>query len=361
MPIRDVRTTLLRMPWVDPPRFSPSYDRPRELFVLEIEEADGTIGMGYLQPLAGGLATIDACVKELVRPKLIGRGAHEIEAIWRDLWAGTYWIGRMGVALFALSAVDIALWDLAGKRAGLPLWKLWGGCDRPVAAYGSGCWRGLGGDGMVEKAKRFVDQGFTAIKMQAGHLHPWRQDVRHVRQMREALGPDVGIMIDVNMGWTADQAIQAGRRFEEFDVYWLEEPVVAEDFEGYLRVAEALDLRVVGGESHFTRWDLRPFWGHSKVPILQPDPMRGGLTELRKIAAVADTWNITIAPHLFPELMVHLMASIPNGLMLEYMDFLDDVWVDPVLPENGHIRPPDRPGHGLAIRPDLLSAYRVAE
>jgi len=360
MIIRDVRTTLLRLPWVEPPRFSLAYDRPRELVVVEVETASGFVGMGYLQPLAGGIATIAACMDELIRPKLLGRDATEIEAIWRELWQSTYWTGRMGIALFALSAVDVALWDLMGKRAGLPLFRLWGGRADPIPAYGSGCWRGLGGDGMVEKAERYVAAGFKAIKMQCAHLHGWRQDVRHVAQMREALGPDIEIMIDANMGWTADQAIMAGRRFEEYDVYWLEEPVVCEDFDGYIRIAEALDLRIVGGESHFTRWDLRPFFTHPKVPILQPDPMRGGLTELRKIAAVADTWGMTIAPHCFPELMVQLMASIPNGNMLEYMDFLDDLWVDPVLPENGCFRPPERPGHGLAIRPEILRDARVA-
>ena len=126
-------------------------------------------------------------------------------------------------------------------------------------------------------------------------------------------------MIDVNMGWTADVAIQMGRKFQDYDVYWLEEPVVPDDFAGYSRIAEALDLRIVGGETHFTRFDLKPFFENPRLPILQPDPMRGGLTELRKIATLADTWGMTIAPHLFPELNVQLLASIPNGLWIEDM------------------------------------------
>lgn len=354
MIIADVRTRCLRLPFVDPPRWSLSYDRPREIFVVEIETRSGVVGMGYLMPLSGGLATLAACMKELIAPRLIGRDATAIEAIWRDLWRETYWMGRMGVTLFCLSAVDIALWDALGKRAGLPLHRLWGSCRTEIPAYGSGCWRGLRRDGMIEKAKAYVARGFKAIKMQAGHLHAPNEDVANVAAMRDALGPDVEIMIDVNMGWTADEAIRTGRKFEEYDVYWLEEPVVAEDFSGYLRVAEALKLRVVGGESHFTRYDLRPFFEHPKIPILQPDPMRGGLTEMRKIAALADTWGMTIAPHLFHELCVHVMASIPNGLMLEYLDFLDDLWVEPVLPKDGVITAPERPGHGLAFKEEVL-------
>ena len=135
--------------------------------------------------------------------------------------------------------------------------------------------------------------------------------------MREALGPDIDIMIDVNMGWSADVAIEMGRKFEKYDIYWLEEPVPADDFAGYQRIAAALDMRVVGGETHFTRYDLRPFFINPCLPILQPDPMRGGMTDLRKISALADTFGITIAPHLFPELNVHLLASIPNGIWCE--------------------------------------------
>ena len=359
MLIKDVRTTLLRAPWREAPRWSKTYDRQRELVVVEIETASGLVGMGYLMPLSGGMLTIKTCIDELLRPRLIGRDASEIEGIWKDLYQATYWTGRMGITMFAQSAVDIALWDILGKRAGLPLHRLWGSCRASTPVYGSGCWRGLGPDGMIDKAKRYVAAGFKAIKMQAGHLYDWRDDVRHLRLMREALGERIDIMIDVNMGWTADRAIEAGRRMQEYDLYWLEEPVVCEDFAGYFRVADALSCRVVGGESHFTRFDLRPFFQHPKIPMLQPDPMRGGLTELRKIAAVADTWGIAIAPHMFHELMVHLTASIPNASWLEYMDFLDDLWVEPVMPKDGMLTAPERPGHGLQFKPDALKSYAV--
>lgn len=354
MRIKDVRTTLLELPWVDPPRFSLDYDLPRRLVVVDVEMDNGVTGMGYLQPLGGGLRTLEACIHEVFKPLLLGRDATHVEGLWQRMWQATYSQGRAGHTLMALSALDVALWDALGRHAGLPLFRLWGATDTELPCYGSGCWRGLGGDGMIEKAQRFVAQGFGAIKMQAGHLYPWRQDVAHVRDMRHALGDDVEIMIDVNMGWTADQAINAGRHFEAYDVYWLEEPVPAHDYAGYRRIARTLDLRVVGGENHFTRFELRPFFEEPCLPILQPDVMRGGLTELRKIATLADTWGILLAPHLFSELMVQVMASIPNPHMVEYMGWLDDLFEDPPLPESGVIRPTERPGHGLVFRPEVL-------
>jgi L-alanine-DL-glutamate epimerase-like enolase superfamily enzyme len=178
--------------------------------------------------------------------------------------------------------------------------------------------------------------------------------------MREAMGDGIEIMIDVNMGWDADTAIQAGHRIDEFDPYWLEEPVVAEDFAGYRRIAAALKTRVVGGESHFMRNDLRPFFEHPGTPILQPDPMRGGYSELRKIASMAEPYGIRLAPHLFHEQMVHVLASIPNASYLEYMDWNDDLWIEPVLPaQDGTMSPPERPGHGLAFRPEVLKDHRI--
>lgn len=358
--ITALRTTLLRVPWAggspDNGIVAPAH---RELLVLEIGTRGGLTGMAYLHPLAGGLETLDACMKELIAPKVLGRDATEIEGIWQTLWTSTYWLGRAGVAVFCLSAVDIALWDIVGKRAGLPLCRLWGKCRDEVPAYGSGVWRGLGRDGMIDRARQFTGMGLSAIKMQVAHIRPWREDVANVRAMREALGPDVEVMIDVNMGWSADTAIQAGRYFDELDVYWLEEPVVAEDFDGYRRVAAALKTRVVGGEAHFTRYDMRPFFTVPSSPILQPDPMRGGLTELRKIAAVAETWGITIAPHLFHELNVHLLASIPNASWLEYMDWNDDLWVEPAIPNGGKLQPAERPGHGLCFKPEVISDHRV--
>ena len=360
MKIKDVRTTLLSMPWPEPPLFAPGYDRALELLVLEVETESGIVGMGYLNPLMPGIQTLDACIHEMIKPMAIGREITDIEGLWREAYDAHHSVGRMGIVLFAISALDIALWDAVGKKAGLPLYKLWGASRHEVPIYGSGCYRGLGGEGMIEKAKKYIGQGFKQIKMQVAWMATPAEDVRNVRAMRDAIGPDIDIMIDVNRGWSADTAIATARQFEDCNIYWLEEPVPVDDFEGYRRVAGALSMRIVGGENHYTRWDMRPFFAESGIPILQPDPMRGGFTEMRKIAAVADTYGIRLAPHLFPEINVHVLCSIPNAEVLEYMGWLDQVWVDAPMPENGIMRPPDRPGHGLQIKPEVLKDYRMS-
>ncbi len=359
MTIRELRTTLVQAPWADDPWMKGhALGKMRDLVIVEVVCDGGITGMGYLHllnlPL---LRTIGACIKEVIEPRVIGRDATEVEAIWRDIWRTTLTGGRGGVTMMAQSALDIALWDAVGKKAGLPLHRLWGSYRTEIPIYGSGCFRGALGEGMAAKAKYYVEQGYKAIKMQAAHIGDWRQDVRNLRMVRDAVGPDVEIMIDINMGWSADQAIIAGTAFQDYDPYWIEEPVIADDFAGYARVAAALTTRTVGGETHFGRADLKPVLENPCLPILQPDPMRGGFTELRKLAAVADTWGMTIAPHLFPELNVHLLASIPNGIWAEQMGLLDDVMLGLPKIAGGIITAPEAPGHGLSFRPEVLKDF----
>jgi L-alanine-DL-glutamate epimerase-like enolase superfamily enzyme len=190
MTISDIRVIPLRVPWVDPPVFGKArVTAPRDILVVEIETKGGLVGLGYLHLLSPSLRTIAACLDEAIVPLLIGRDATAIEAIWRDLWRTTYTAGRMGIAVMAISAIDIALWDLVGKEAGMPLHRLWGHFRSEIPPYGSGCWRGLGGDGMIEKALGYVTQGYSAIKMQVAHIHDRHADLTNVRRMREAVGP----------------------------------------------------------------------------------------------------------------------------------------------------------------------------
>jgi L-alanine-DL-glutamate epimerase-like enolase superfamily enzyme len=354
MRIADARIHLLRVPYLEQPAFQLGYDRDRDILLLELETDTGLVGLGYQLYLAPGFETARTCLREMMLPRIMGRDPTEVEAIWRELFMANYADGRMGITMLAQSIIDVALWDIVGQAAGMPLHRLWGHYRKQLPVYGSGCWRGLGGDGMVAKAIRFAEQGYGAIKMQVGHSWDPDTDVDNVRRVREAVGAGIDIMVDVNMAWSVDDALAIGRRICEYDLYWLEEPVRADDYAAYRRLAQELPTRIVGGENHFTRFDMRAFFGEPLVPILQPDVMRGGLTELRKIAAVADTWGIRIAPHLYPELMVQLLASIPNGLILEDMGLMDDIWIDPIVVSNGMVTAPESPGHGLRVRSELL-------
>ena len=357
MIISDIRTHLLSVPFTVPPKTGFLDLKNIELLVVEIETVSGVIGTGHLHPLSGGLRTLEMCISEMLSPLLIGEDASDVETLWKKLWQATYIQGRMGITVMAMSALDIALWDLVGRSTGTPLWQLWNGVPDPLPVYGSGCYRGLGHDGMIEKAEQYVADGFTTVKMQVAHIFTADEDVINVRDMRSALGDDIGIMVDVNQGWNVDQAINTGRRLDKYDLIWLEEPVIADDFDGYHKIAKAIQTPVVGGENHFTHHDLKPFFSGGHLPILQPDIMRGGYTELRVIANHAEQVGLKIAPHMFPELSTHLLASIPNPSWLEYMGWYDHLWVEPLVPKNGVMSPPLRPGHGMEFKPELFRDY----
>ena len=211
MTINAIRTTMLRVPWPDTPWLKGhAFGDARNLLVLEVETKGGIVGMGYLFSFRPGLRTIATALEETILPRVIGKDATAVEAIWNDLWRATVTYNRGGIVTMAMSALDIALWDAVGKRANLPLHRLWGHFRSQLPVYGSGCFRGSGGDGMIAKALHYKSQGYKAIKMQMAHTNDLRSDVDNVRRMREALGPDIDIMIDVNQGWTADVAIQTG-------------------------------------------------------------------------------------------------------------------------------------------------------
>lgn len=354
MKITDIRTHLLSVPFEVPPKTGFLTLDKMDILVCEVETEDAT-GVGHLHPLAGGMRTIDTCIHEMLKPLLIGEDASDPARLWKKMWDATFIQGRMGITVMAQSAIDIALWDAVGIAKDQPLWKLWGGTDAPQPVYGSGCYRGLGHDGMIEKAERFVDQGFKAIKMQVAHLFTPEEDVVNVRDMRAALGPDIHIMVDVNQGWDVETAIATGRKLDEFKIAWLEEPVMADDPKGYHAIAAAIETPVVGGENHFCRYDLEPFFQSGAIPILQPDIMRGGYTELLAIAERANKAGITIAPHMFPELSCHITAAIPNPSWVEYMGWYDTLFTDPIKPVDGTFTPPDRPGHGMTLRPELFT------
>src|SRR5260221_6714167 len=246
--ITAIRTTLLRAPWPQTPWLKGhAFGDARNLLVLDVETRGGIVGMGYLFSFRPGLRAVATALEETILPRVVGKDATAVEGICMDLCRATGTYSRGGIVAMAMSPRDIALWNAIGKRAGLPLHRLWGHVRAQIPVYGSGCFRGSGGDGMIAKALHYKAQGYRAIKMQVAHTDNLRGDVDNVRRMREALGPDIDIMIDVNQGWSADVAIAMGRKFEAYDIYWLEEPVPADDFNGDRRYADALPIRIVSG------------------------------------------------------------------------------------------------------------------
>ena len=365
MNIARITTTKLRVPFTEPPATGFLPLTAQDLLVVTVTLTNNVSGMGYLHPLLGGLHTLETCVHEMLVPHLNDApivdadGACRVPDIWQQLFDATYIQGRMGVTVMAQSAIDIALWDAYAKCNGEPLYAALGGQARNIPIYGSGCFRGLGQTGMIAKAKGYLDEGFNAVKMQAAHTFTPSQDVANVAAMRQALGDQAHIMVDINQGWDTHTAVETGRLLEDSNPYWLEEPVIAHDFDGYRTIADAVRSPIVGGENHFTHLDLQPLIDMG-LPYLQPDVMRGGISNLLYTAERCAAQGIQIAPHLFHELMAHLLAAIPNAGWLEYMGWHDALWVEPLHPENGVVMPREQPGHGLQFKPEVLDKFVIA-
>jgi L-alanine-DL-glutamate epimerase-like enolase superfamily enzyme len=353
--IKSIKTKIVSVPFSDPPKTGFLTLEKLDLLIVQIETKDGIIGTGHLHPLAGGLKTLEMCVNEMLKPLLIGETIKDIEALWTKMWNATFIQGRMGITVMAMSALDIALWDCYGRTKKMPLWKVWSGKSQALPVYGSGCYRGLGHDGMIEKAEKYVKLGFKSIKMQVAHCFTNDEDIANVRDMRKALGDNIGIMIDVNQGWGVEETIKVSKEIEKYNLEWLEEPVMADDFEGYQEICKSISIPVVTGENNFTHNDLLPFMKNKKISILQPDIMRGGYTNLIFTSNLANEYGIKIAPHMFPELSIHIVASIKNPSWLEYMGWYDHLWQEPLLPVNGTLKPSDRPGHGMDFKSEICS------
>ena len=355
MIIKSIKTKIVSVPFSDPPKTGFLTLEKIDLLIVQVETKDGVIGTGHLHPLAGGLKTLEMCVNEMLKPLLIGETIKDIEFLWTKMWNATFIQGRMGITVMAMSALDIALWDCYGRTKNMPLWKVWSGKSQELPVYGSGCYRGLGHDGMIEKAEKYVKLGFKSIKMQVAHCFTNDEDIANVRDMRKALGDDIGIMIDVNQGWSVEETIKVSKEIEKYNPEWLEEPVMADDFEGYKEICNSISIPVVTGENNFTHNDLLPFMKNKKISILQPDIMRGGYTNLIFTSNLANEYGIKIAPHMFPELSIHIVASIKNPSWLEYMGWYDHLWQEPLLPVNGTLQPSDRPGHGMDFKSEICS------
>jgi D-galactarolactone cycloisomerase len=317
MKIRDVRTYVLEAVLSEPFAYSQAWYERRGACLVEIVGEDGTSGWGE----AFGPPRLTAPVVEFYKPLLIGADALATEAIWQTLYNRLRDHGQKGLAIEALSAVDIALWDLKGRHLGLPVHRLIGGPLRlRVQAYATGFYRKRSGDPLtylVEEARERVAQGFAAIKLKLGF--DFDEDIRLCHEVRHAVGDGVMIMIDANHAYDATAAIRLGRRIEALDIAWFEEPVPPEDHAGYREVKRALSIPIAGGEAEFTRWGFRALLSERLVDIAQPDVCAaGGLSECKKIADMANAFGVRVNPHVWGTgvalaASLQLIATLPHN------------------------------------------------
>jgi L-alanine-DL-glutamate epimerase-like enolase superfamily enzyme len=335
--------------------------------VVEVRTDEGLsgIGLGVGVMLPKGERVVASLI-EMYSEMLTGSDPLNNERAWATMWQPKL-VGRRGVETRAQSMIDIALWDIKGKAAQMPLYKLLGGYSRSLPCYVAG---GYYEDGkpvssLAEEMRGYLDSGVRAVKMKVGGADV-REDVRRVAAVREEIGPDPDLLIDANGAYTADQAIRIARELANYDVYWFEEPVMADDLEGSRRVAEASSIPVASGENESTRYGFRDLLDRAGVRIVNPDAeILGGVTEFMKVAALAETHGVAVAPHGRADIHVHLTAAIPNGLMVEYyrenVDPLQRYLLpEPLVVENGQVSAPDRPGHGIILDEAAAEEFRVA-
>jgi D-galactarolactone cycloisomerase len=361
----------------EPFAYSQAWFTSRTALLVRVVTDDGYVGWGeaYGQPWV-----VRSVITSVFKPILLGQDALATERLWEAMYSTTRDHGQKGVVLGAISAIDIALWDIKGKVTGSPVYRLLGGGFRDaLTPYATGLYlkRGQTLDSLADEARRYVDEGFTAMKMKVGF--GIEEDVRRVRAVREAIGPRTQLMVDANHAYPAFLAIKLGRAIQACDVFWFEEPVPPEDLDGYLQVKGALEIPIAGGEAEFTRFGFRELLSRRAVDIVQPDLCQaGGLTEGKKIAAMAEAWFIPCFPHVWGTAVglaagLHFAASLPDcpaslnatGPLLEFdrtaHPLRDRVVKQPIRMGDGVVRVPQSPGLGIEIDEAALEQYKGAQ
>lgn len=331
-----------------------------EVNTIRVTDADGEVGVGYTYTTGhNGGAIQDTLAREL--PEIVGgQDADLIEALWEKVWWALHYGGRGGPTVLALSAFDMALWDLKARRAGLPLWKLLGGYDPRVPCYAGGIDLELSVDDLLRQTDGNLENGFRAIKTKVGR-DVISEDVARLAAMRKHLGDGFPFMVDANMKWSADEAIRRARAFADFDLVWLEEPIIPDDVAGHVRVMRDGGLPIATGENFRTLWEFKQMIASGGVSYPEPDVTNcGGVTPFMKIAALAEAYNLPVTSHGAHDVTVHLLAACPNRSYLEAHGFgLEAYIADPLVLVDGCAVAPDRPGHGIAFDWAKLDTVRA--
>jgi L-alanine-DL-glutamate epimerase-like enolase superfamily enzyme len=369
--IRSVRARTVVIPMRRNVAFSTRAVPARAYTLVRVECTDDSYGLGIIQHGGSRFTTIPSdAIRGLFAPLLIGEDPYRVEGIWADLYQDALHSGRHGAVMRALSAVDIALWDRNSRAAGIPLWRYLGTSRTDsVPAYASGGYYYADGtlDDLVAEVRANVDRGFRAFKMKIGGVTP-REDAERIRLVREVIGPDAPLLLDANNRWRDDlpAAVRAMRQFEPFDPYWIEEPFGVEDIANHARLRRHTSVPVATGEVLGGRWSFQALLQADAATILNPDAgVCGGITELRRIAAMAAGFGVPVAPHSLEDVHVHLVASTPGALFLEC--FPEDE-LHPIkavldasleLTPRGEIALPTKPGLGFEFIDQAVEQHAI--
>ncbi|MEE2885154.1 MAG: mandelate racemase/muconate lactonizing enzyme family protein [Chloroflexota bacterium] len=341
---------------------SPSHGSEEDTFnvvTLRLRTNDGIEGMGYACFVPSILTRALNEVLNALLALTIGADPLMVEKISEGLLEKAGNGAPAGLVTRAVSCIDVALWDIKGKALGQPVYKLLGGYTDTVPAYASGSlWRPYNLDELGVSARDLVADGFVAMKLRVGAEIKLDREIERFNSVRDAVGPDIDIMIDVNQAWDLNTAISFGRRIDSQSAYWLEDPVDHQDVDGLAVLADKLDTPVVAGEYHYGITPFRYMLEKKSVDIVMVDLLRvGGLTQWVKVAHMAEIFNVPVVSHLATEVLVHAVAAVPNGLMVEHMPWTFPLFRDVPTVANGVITLSDLPGLGLEFDESTIAQY----
>jgi L-alanine-DL-glutamate epimerase-like enolase superfamily enzyme len=321
-----------------------------ELIAIRVRDSEGAEGVGYTYTVGRNGGAVGDILKREIRELIEGREADDTEALWQHVWWGLHYGGRGGPTMLALSALDIALWDLKARRASLPLWRLLGGFDARVPCYAGGIDLDLSVEALLQQTDDNLKKGFRAIKMKVGRPD-LGSDTARVKAMRVHLGEGFPLMADANMKWTVEEAIRAARAFGPYDLTWLEEPTIPDDVAGHARILAAGGVPIAAGENLRTLWEFKNYIAAGAVSYPEPDVTNcGGVTSFMKIARLSEAFNLPVTSHGAHDVTVHLLAACPNRFYLEAHGFGLDRYIEhPLVLDGGMALAPTRPGHGVSF------------
>ena len=362
MKVSQVNARILQTPADSPLVLGlPPDNATREFVTVEILTDDGIEGIGVTF-FGGALVKALKAAVEALAELVVGEDPLRVEAIAAKLRRAAISAGPAGVFTLALSAIDIALWDIKGKALGLPVSRLLGGYRDRVPTYASGAlMRPHPLDYIVKTGPRLVEMGFRQMKTQLGAEPSVKVALERIRVQREAIGDEIDLMCDINQLWSVNQAIEIGRRLEEYHLFWLEDVTTHDDYQGLARVADALTTPIAAGEYVYGIAPFRQLLENRSIDIVMIDLLRvGGITQFVKVAGMAEAFNLPVVSHLIPEIQVHLIAAIPNGLTVEYMPWTLRLYEETPAIIDGQLVVPDKPGLGLAFDKAAIAKYQVA-